>query len=302
MLNAFLGTALCRFRPDRGLGYHSQPAPRRTAPSMRFPSLIRFCLLLIVVFVVGCHATKTDDAEVLPVDQLYTTAKAALVDNNLSKAIKYYQRLIARFPFGAYTEQASLELAFAQYKSGKPEDGYSTINRFIKTYPTHKHIDYAYYLRGIINFDRDKGALDRYANQDMTKRDQGNTLQSFEDFNELVTKFPNSRYAPDARLRMIYLRDNLSRAQLHIAEYYLSRGAYVAAINRSKDIIEKYQRTPAAGDALAVMTVSYKSLGQDKLASDTERVLKLNYPDHPYFTGDWPRHEHWWNRMIPFRS
>jgi outer membrane protein assembly factor BamD len=101
---------------------------------------------------------------------------------------------------------------------------------------------------------------------------------------------------------MVYLRDNLALAQLHVAEYYLSRGAYVAAINRSKDIVERFQQTPATGDALAIMTLSYKSLGQDKLAGDTERVLKLNYPDHPYFTGDWPRHTHWWNRMVPFRS
>jgi outer membrane protein assembly factor BamD len=271
---------------------------------MRFSSPIRYCLLLLlVVFAVGCHrGSKPDDAEVLPVDQMYTTAKAALTDNNLSKAVKYYQRLIARFPFGDYTEQSMLELAYAEWKEGKPEDGYSTINRFIKTYPTHKRIDYAYYLRGIINFDRDKGIMDRYANQDMTKRDQGNTLQSFEDFNELVSKFPDSRYTPDARLRMIYLRDNLSRAQLHVAEYYLNRGAYVAAINRSKDILEKYQRTPAAGDALAIMTISYKSLGQDKLADDTERVLKLNYPEHPYLSGHYPPGSHWWNRMVPFRS
>ena len=269
---------------------------------MRFSSPVRFCLLLLVVFAVGCHNKKTDDAEVLPVDTMYTTAKAALVENNLNRAIKYYERLIARFPFGPYTEQSMLELSFAQWKIGKPEDAYSTINRFIKTYPTQKHIDYAYYLRGIINFDRDKGILDKYANQDMTKRDQGNTFQSFEDFNDLVAKFPNSRYAEDARLRMIYLRNNLAKAQLHVAEYYLSRGAYVAAINRSREIIGKYQLTPQAGDALAVMVVSYKSLGQDKLSADTERVLKLNYPDHPYFTGDWPHNSHWWSRMVPFRS
>ena len=270
---------------------------------MRFSFPLRLCLLLLVTLVVGCHRDKKqDDAEVLPVEQMYSTAKAALVDGNLAKATKYYQRLVARFPFGPYTEQATMELAYTQYKSDKREDAYSTINRFIKTYPTQKHVDYAFYLRGIINFDREKGFLDHYANQDMTKRDQGSTLQSFEDFNELVTKFPDSRYAPDTRLRMIYLRDNIARAYLHVAEYYLSRGAYVAAINRSKEILEKYQRTPSAADALAIMTISYKSLGQDKLAGDTERVLKLNYPDHPYLSGHWPENSHWWNRMIPFRS
>jgi outer membrane protein assembly factor BamD len=273
-------------------------------PAMRLSSVVKILLLVLFVFASGCNlfGRKKDDTEVLPVDQMYSTAKDALTAENYSKAIRYDQRLIARFPFGAYTEQATLDLAFAQYKTDKQDDAYSTVNRFIKTYPTHKHVDYAYYLRGIINFDRDKGFLDRYANQDMTKRDQGNTLQSFNDLSELVTRFPNSRYAPDARQRMIYLRDNLSRAQIAVAEFYLQRGAYVAAVNRSKQILERYQRTPAAGDALAVMVLSYKALNQDKLAEDTERVLKLNYPDHPYFAGHFPPHEHWWGRMVPFRS
>ncbi len=270
---------------------------------MRSFSFARFLLLLLVVFAVGCHhIKKPDDTEVLPVDKMYEVAKAALVSGNETKAIKYYQRLIARFPFGPYTEQATMELAFAQYKGGKNEDAYSTIGRFIKTYPTQAHADYAYYLRGVINFDRDRSFLDRYANQDLTKRDQGNTLKSFEDFNELITKFPNSRYAADGRERMIYLRDNMSKAQVHILLFYLKRGAYVATINRSKDILERFDRTPAAGDALAAMVLSYRALGQDKLAADSERVLKLNYPDHPFFRGRWPNYGHWWNRMVPFRS
>ena len=272
---------------------------------MRLSSPLKFLLLVLIVLASGCslfHRHKQDDAEVLPVEQMYSTAKESLVAENYNRAIHYDQRLIARFPFGPYTEQATLDLAYAQYKTDKQDDAYSTANRFIKTYPTHKHVDYAYYLRGLINFDRDKGFLDRYANQDMTKRDQGNTLQSFGDLNELVTRFPNSRYAPDARQRMIYLRDNLSRAQIAIAEFYLQRGAYVAAVNRSKEILTKYQRTPAAGDALAVMVIAYKALNQQQLADDTERVLKLNYPDHPYFSGHFPPHGHWWGRMVPFRS
>jgi outer membrane protein assembly factor BamD len=271
---------------------------------MRFSTLIKICLPLLMLVAAGCHRgdKKQDDVEVLPVEQMYAVAKQALEENNYGKAIRYDQRLISRFPFGAYTEQASLDLAFAQYKTGKPEDAYSTINRFIKTYPTHKHVDYAYYLRGVINFDRDKGFLDHYANQDMTKRDQGNTLQSFEDFSELVTKFPEGRYSADGRQRMIYLRDNLARAQLNVAEFYLNRGAYVAASNRAKDIVEKYQRTPEAGDALAVMVISYKALSEDKLAADAERVLQMNYPEHPYFKGHWPPQSHWWWRMVPFRS
>lgn len=272
---------------------------------MRLSSALKVVLLVLIVFSSGCSLFKRhrqDDAEVFPVEQMYATAHEAMVAENYSRAIHYYQRLVARFPFGPYTEQGTLDLAYVEYKTDKQDDAYSTVNRFIKTYPTHKHVDYAYYLRGLINFDRDKGFLDRYANQDMTKRDQGNTLQSFEDLNELVTRFPNSRYAPDARQRMIYLRDNLSRAQIEVAEFYLKRGAYVAAVNRSKEILTKYQRTPAAGDALAVMVLAYKALNQQQLADDTERVLKLNYPDHPYFNGHFPPHEHWWGRMVPFRS
>jgi outer membrane protein assembly factor BamD len=270
---------------------------------MRSFPFARFLLLLLIVFAVGCNRNKKpDETEVLPVEQMYAVGKDALMNGNGTKAIHYFQRLIARFPFGPYTEQATMELAYAQYKDAKNEDAYSTINRFIKTYPTQKHVDYAYYLRGVINFDRDRSFMDRYANQDMTKRDQGNTLQSFEDFNELVTKFPNSRYTADARQRMIYLRDNLSKAQIHIALFYLKRGAYVASINRSKDILERFERTPAVGDALAVMVLSYRALGQEKLAADSERVLKLNYPDHPFFKGEWPQYGHWWGRMVPFRS
>jgi len=270
---------------------------------MRVSLSLRFILLLLVVFAVGCHRDKkTDDAEVLPVDQMYSTAKTALMENNLNKAIKYYERLIARFPFGPYTEQSDLELAYAQWKIGKPEDGYSTINRFIKTYPTQKHIDYAYYLRGIINFDRDRGILDKYANQDMTKRDQGNTLQSFEDFNELVTKFPNSRYTPDARQRMIYLRNMMASSELHVAMFYLRRTAYVAASNRAKAIVETYPQSPQAGDALAIMVISYKNLGQDKLAEDADRVLKLNYPQHPYLSGNWPNYRSWMWKLVPLTN
>ncbi len=271
---------------------------------MRLPLSAKILLLLLLaVFAVGCHREKKqDETEVLPVEQMYDAAKEALMAGNEAKAIRYYTRLIARFPFGPYTEQSQMELAFAQYKDGKNDEALSTINRFIKTYPTQKHVAYAYYLRGIINFDRDRGFLANWANQDPTKREMASTLQSFEDFNELVTKFPDSRYAPDARQRMIYLRDNLARAQVHVAQYYYKRGAYVAAINRSKDVFERFTRTPAAGDALAITALSYKALGQEKLASDTERVLKLNYPDHPYFAGRYPDYGHWWMRLVPFHG
>ena len=261
---------------------------------MRFPVLLKVFPLLLVVLVAGCHRgdKKGDEVEYLPVEKMYEIGKTALDDHNYGKVIKYDERLIARFPFGAYTEQATLDLAYAQYKTGKPEDAYSTINRFIKTYPTHKHADYAYYLRGIINFDRDKGFLDRYANQDMTKRDQGNTLQSFEDFNDLVTRYPNSRYAADARQRMIYLRDNLARGDINVAEFYLRRGAYVAAINRAQAAIVGYPQTQANEAALDVLAKSYDKLGLTQLRDDSLAVLKRTFPESPYLAAAPPKP--WW--------
>lgn len=268
---------------------------------MRISKIVLLFFIGLLTLAVGCSRVKKEaETEVLPVDKMYSEAKTSLDNNNLDRAIRYYKRLIARFPFGNYTEQAQLELSYAQYKSRQPDDAYSSINRFIKTYPTHKHIDYAYYLRGVINFNREGGLLERAVAQDMTRRDQGFVRQAFDDFSELVSKYPDSHYTDDARQRMIYLRNALARAELNVAVYYLRRGAYVAAANRSKYIVENYQRTPQAADALGVMALSYKSLGEAKLADEAERVLKLNYPDHPYFNGHWPPGPARWKRLVPF--
>ncbi len=268
---------------------------------MRASKIVLLFLASLLLLVAGCSRVKKEaETETLPVDRMYIEAKASLDGGNMDRAIKYYKRLIARFPFGPYTEQSQIDLAYAQFKSHQPDDAYSTVNRFIKTYPTHKHVDYAYYLRGVINFSREGGLLERVVSQDMTRRDQGFARQAFDDFSELLSKFPESRYAGDTRQRMVYLRNAIAKAELNVAIYYLRRGAYVAAANRSKYIVENYQRTPQAADALAIMVESYKSLGQDKIASETERVLKLNYPDHPYFKGGWPPGPARWKRVVPF--
>jgi len=259
-------------------------------------------LLALLVAVAGCSrlGRKGDPSDTLPVEQLYSNAHDLMEGGNLSRAAHYYERLIARFPFGAYTEQAQLDLAYTQYKDHKEEDAYSTINRFIKTYPTQKHIDYAYYLRGLINFNRSSGLLERYIDRDQAKRDQGFSQQSFDDFGELVKRYPNSAYAPDGRQRMIYLRNNMAQAELNIAMYYLRRHAYVAASNRAEHMLETFQETPQIGDALAILTMSYKELGQDKLSEDAKRVLATNYPDHPLLKGEWPPKRRYWKRMVPF--
>jgi outer membrane protein assembly factor BamD len=276
----------------------------RVSPVFRF--VLHTVLLVLVVALAGCslfhHGKKGDPLDTLPVAELYQRGVDALDVGNNDLATRSFERLISRFPFGPYTEQSQLNLAYAQFKANKPDDAYSTINRFIKTYPTHRHIDYAYYLRGLINFDRSGGFLERYVGENMTKRDQANMHQSFDDFGALVSRYPQSRYTADGRQHMIYLRNMMAQSELNIALFYLKRNAYVAASNRAKSIIETYPQTPQVGDALAVMVESYRKLGQDKLADDSERVLKLNYPDHPYFKGHWPKYRSNLRKLIPLSN
>jgi outer membrane protein assembly factor BamD len=268
---------------------------------MRFRTLFRCLGVLVLAAVLGAcsKGDRVDAKDTLPVDEMYAEAKTSLEVGNYGRAIEYFKRLVARFPFGRFTEQAELELAYAQYKNGEHEEALSTANRFIRTYPTHAHADYAFYLRGLINFNREVGLLERYIGTDDTRRDRGFARQSFQDFGELVKRYPDSRFANDARQRMIHLRNGLAQSELNVAEYYFRRQAYIAAQGRAKYIVENYQQTPQAGDALAIMAESYKQLGQDKLAEDTIRVLQLNYPEHPYFDGDWPSSPSKWWQLIP---
>jgi len=283
----------------------AEPATRmRVSPAFRF--ILRTSLLVLLVALAGCswfgRGKKGDPMDTLTVEQLYQQGADAIVSGNNDYAVRTFQRLTARFPFGPYTEQAQLDLAYAQYKSDKSDEAYSTINRFIKTYPTHKHVDYAFYLRGLINFDRSGGFLEQYVGEDMTQRDQANLRQSFDDFGALLSRYPQSRYAEDGRQRMVYLRNTMAQSQLNIALFYLKRDAYVAAANRAKTIVETYPQSAQAGSALAVLAQSYKALGQDKLADDAERVLKLNYPDHPFFEGRWPHYRSNWWKLIPLTN
>lgn len=273
---------------------------------MRLIHYSRLLLLLVVLASLGaCSVFSERDApetETLGVVELYQKAHSYMVDGNLDQAELYYQRLVARFPFGTYSEQAQLDLAYVQYKGNKPDDAYSAINRFIRTYPAQKHIDYAFYLRGLINFNRSAGFSDRLFNRDKASRDPGFVQQSFDDFSLLVRRFPDSKYAADARQRMVSLRNSLARSELGVAMFYLRRHAYIGAVNRAEYIIEHYQSSPQTADALAVMAKSYHLLGRDQLAKDVETVLQLNYPQHAYLQDpkDWPGNPSLWMRLIPF--
>jgi outer membrane protein assembly factor BamD len=275
----------------------------------RYAFVLKLALLVpLVVGMSSCalfhrhHERQTVNN--MPVEQLYERGHKLSQDKNWSAAITVYQKLIARFPYGNYNEQSQIELAYAQYKDGKQDDAYSTINEFIKTYPTQKHVAYAYYLRGLINFDRTGNGVQRLARISPSRFDQGYALKSFDDFNTLMQRFPNTRYAADARQRMIYLRNQLAQSELNTAKFYLQRRAWVAAAERAKYIIDHYQRAPQVADALAVLAKSYQALGQTQLADQTDSVLKLNYPNHPYLAhpNRWPKHHTWVYRLIPLTS
>jgi outer membrane protein assembly factor BamD len=271
---------------------------------------MRVFLKLFVVLVIGLSlgacsmfGHKRDSIDTLPLEQLYTKAHNDLMNSDYAAATKAYQRLIARFPSGDYNEQAQLDLAYSQYKDNQPDDAYSTINRFIKTYPTHKHVDYAYYLRGLINFDRTSGMIERYVSrsESQARRDQAFNLQAFDDFSELARRFPDSAYTADARQRMIYLRNVLAQYEINVAKFYLRNKAFVASADRAQYVIEHYQQAPQTGDALAILARSYQALDQTKQADDTRKVLALNYPNHPYLTDPkWPHAPSTLRKMVPF--
>lgn len=213
-------------------------------------------------------------------ERLYETAKGHLDRGAYEQAIEYYEKLEVRYPFGLLAMQGQLDLVYTYYKSDKSASALSAADRFIKLHPRHPNVDYAYYLKGLVRFVGEDSFLDRLAAKDLSEHDASVTLQSFRAFEELVQRFPESRYAEDSRQRMLYLKNLLAMREIHIAQYYMKRGAWLAAANRARYVVENYQRTSAVSDALAVLTTAYREMGLDDLSADANRVLKLNHPDH----------------------
>ncbi len=240
---------------------------------------IRSALVLTLAFTLVACAwldSQEDETRDWNVTKLYSEAADALAGGNYARAIDYYEKLEARYPSGRYAMQSHLDVAYAYYRADDPEAAIAAADRFIKLYPQHPYVDYAYYLKGIVNYNRSVGFLDRYIPTDPSQRDPGSALDAFQDFAQLVRLFPDSKYARDARQRMVYLRNNLAKNEIHVARYYMKRQAYVAAANRCRHVVEHYQRTGAVEDALEILIVAYRSLGEHKLAADVERVLTLN--------------------------
>ena len=227
-------------------------------------------------------------------DRLYSTAKEAMADGGYTQAVKYYEKLESRYPYGRYAQQAQMEIAYAYWKDGEIPSAIAACDRFIKLHPNHPNLDYMYYLKGLINFNEDQGILGKISQQDMTERDPKGARESFEAFRDLVNKFPDSKYTPDAVLRMKYLVNALASLELHVARYYMKRGAYLAAANRAQFAVQNYPEAPAIEEALFIMVKAYDELGMNDLRDDSERVMRKNFPNSVYYTRGLTREEPWW--------
>ena len=237
---------------------------------------------------------QTDETKGWSANKLYSEAKNKLNDGSYTEAIKYYEKLEARYPYGRYAQQAQLEIAYAYYKDKEMASAISAAERFIKLHPNHPRVDYAYYLKGLANFNDDLGFLGSYTGQDMTERDPKSARESFAAFKDLVARFPDSKYTPDSVQRMNYLVNALASHEIHVARYYMKRTAYIAAANRVQYSLKNYPQAPANEEGLLILVQAYDKLGMTDLRNDAERVLKTNFPDSKYLSGKGGSSKPWW--------
>ena len=249
---------------------------------------MRFVVLVIAAAALtGCSmwGEELDPTKDWSAQRLYESAKGHMNRGAYEQAIDHYEKLEVRYPFGPLAMQGQLDLIYAHYKLNEPASAIAAADRFIKLHPRHPNVDYAYYLKGLVRFVDGDSLLDRFVAKDMSEHDSGAVLLSFRAFEELVQRFPDSRYADDSRQRMRYLKNLLAMHEIHVARYYMRRGVWLASVNRARYVVENFQGTPAVSDALAVMAIAYRELGLVELSADSARVLRLNYPDYAGLDG-----------------
>ena len=235
---------------------------------------------LFALALAACSFADTRDPTAgMSAEKLYAEAKQALDGGQYDLAIKRYETLEARFPYGVYSQQGQLEVAYAYYKQNEQASAVAATERFMKLHPNHPNVDYAYYLKGLAYFNEDLGLFGKISRQDRTERDPKSARESFDAFKELVQRFPGSRYAPDALDRMKYLVNALASHEVHVARYYLKRGAYVAAANRAQYALKNYPQAPVQEEALLILIQAYDGLGMPQLRDDARRILMKNFPD-----------------------
>lgn len=251
---------------------------------LTLPTVLLACILTILA---GCATTdEQDSSKGLTEQEIYERAQKKLDHKNWLAAVTQLQLIEEHFPFGTYGEQSQLELIYALYQSQEHSEAIVNADRFIRLHPQHRSIDYAYYMRGLASFYEESRFTESLFGADNSGRDPGATQDSFNHFSQFIHKFPRSPYAPDAQKRMIYLRNILARTEIHTANYYFKRGAYIAAANRGNFVVQNYQGTPAVPDALAVMAQAYYLLDMQPLADSATQVLAENYPDYPALNKD----------------
>ena len=238
----------------------------------------------VCVVVAGCSSTPNDPTSNWSPNKLYAEAKDEARSGAYDKAIPLFEKLEGRAAGTPLAQQAQLEKAYAQYKGGEQIQAVATLDRFIRLHPASPALDYAMYLKGLANFNDNLGLFGSYTRQDLSERDQKAAKESFESFKELASRFPDSRYAADARLRMSYTVNSLAQSEVHVARYYFSRGAYVAAINRAQTAITDYRNVPALEEAVYLLYKSYEALGMEQLRDDAKRVLEKTYPQSEFLT------------------
>ena len=245
--------------------------------------------------VAGCSSTPADKTANWSPNRIYSEAKDEVDSGAYDKAVPLYEKLEGRAAGTPLAQQAQLDKAYAQYKAGDKPQAVATLDRFMKLHPASPAYDYALYLKGVINFNDEIGLFSFMTRQDLSERDQKAAKESFESFKELVTRFPESRYTPDARLRMNYIVNSLAQYEVHVARYYYERGAYLAAVNRAQLALADYREVPALEEALYIMVMSYDKLGLTELRDDAKRVLTTNYPQSEYLTrGFRAKEDPWW--------
>ena len=264
---------------------------------LRIPLSVSRLLLLSAcgVVIAGCSSTPVDRTENWSPNRIYAEGKDELKAGGFDRAIQLFEKLEGRAAGTPLAQQAQLEKAYAEYRSGEKVQALATLDRFIKLHPASPALDYAIYMKGVINFNEDLGMFAFISRQDLSERDQNAAKESFEAFKELVARFPDSRYAPDARARMTYIVNSLAGYEVHVARYYYRRGAYLAAINRAQQAINDYRDVPALEEALYIMVKSYEALGMTQLRDDSLRVLQTTYPNSDFMTqGFRQKDDPWW--------
>lgn len=247
---------------------------------------LALCALMVLSLqLAGCGTTPKDESAATTADRLYKEAQDDMASGTYERAIKTLERVEGLAAGSLLAQQAQLDLAYINWRSGERAAALTTIERFIKLNPSSPALDYALYLRGVINFTDNLGLFGTTFGQQLSERDQRAARDSYQAFKQLVDQFPNSRYTPDARQRMGFIVNSLASYEVHVARYYYRRGAYVAAANRAQQAVTEFQQTPAVEEALAILMRSYDKLDLPKLRDDAERVLRTNFPDSPFLGG-----------------